>query len=199
MQPKLVLSKKEFQALKEQEFFVLKRSITEKLLRELNALKMAVKSSQEFSEIQFPEGTDSDSGKISKGENYLGLPYLVLDFPRLFSKEKMLAFRTMIWWGQFVSFTLLRSVSGGNEASGLVKKIKSLRSENVWFCINDSPWHHHFEDDNYVKLESLSENSIRALIIKTGFIKVSSKMPIHQIGKLREHGVESFRLFAKLL
>src|SRR6476620_3961243 len=47
--------------------------------------------------------------KISKGENYNGLPYLVLDHPRYFDKEDMYAIRTMFWWGNFFSTTLLLS------------------------------------------------------------------------------------------
>lgn len=38
------------------------------------------------------------SPKISKGENYLGLPYLVLDYPRNFASDNTFAIRTMFWW-----------------------------------------------------------------------------------------------------
>ena len=37
------------------------------------------------------------SPKIAKGENYLGLPYVILDYPRIFGKEDVFAFRTMFW------------------------------------------------------------------------------------------------------
>ncbi|RYG23967.1 MAG: hypothetical protein EOO01_43830, partial [Chitinophagaceae bacterium] len=45
------------------------------------------------------------SPKIAKGENYKGLPYVMLDYPRHFGKEDIFAFRTMFWWGNFLSFT----------------------------------------------------------------------------------------------
>jgi len=51
------------------------------------------------------------SPKISRGENYLGLPYLVLDYPRLFRPDAVLAIRTFFWWGHFFSSTL--QLSGG--------------------------------------------------------------------------------------
>ena len=44
--------------------------------------------------------------KISRGENYLGLPYLVLDYPRQFDSINIFAIRTMFWWGHFFSSTL---------------------------------------------------------------------------------------------
>jgi hypothetical protein len=44
--------------------------------------------------------------KISKGENYKGLPYVMLDYPRVFGKEDVMAVRTMFWWGHAFSVTL---------------------------------------------------------------------------------------------
>ena len=48
----------------------------------------------------------NSSPKISKGENYKGLPWLVLDYPRYFNKEDIFAIRTLFWWGNFFSITL---------------------------------------------------------------------------------------------
>ena len=45
------------------------------------------------------------SAKISKGEN-MGLPWVMLDYPRLFGQEDVLAIRTMFWWGHCFSVTL---------------------------------------------------------------------------------------------
>ena len=48
------------------------------------------------------------SPKISRGENYKGLPWLVLDNPRYFQHNNIFAIRTMFWWGNFFSITLHR-------------------------------------------------------------------------------------------
>src|SRR5687767_11488510 len=53
--------------------------------------------------------------KISKGENYEGLPYLILDYPRFFKPDNIFAVRTMFWWGNFFSTTL--HLSGLQKAS----------------------------------------------------------------------------------
>src|SRR5882762_9510184 len=44
--------------------------------------------------------------KISRGENYKGLPWVVLDYPRAFGREDVLAIRTLFWWGHYFSVTL---------------------------------------------------------------------------------------------
>jgi len=44
--------------------------------------------------------------RISKGENYKGLPWVVLDYPRCFGRDDVLAVRTLFWWGHYFSVTL---------------------------------------------------------------------------------------------
>ncbi|HVE61539.1 MAG TPA: hypothetical protein VNA26_06955, partial [Chitinophagaceae bacterium] len=39
--------------------------------------------------------------KISRGENYEGLPYLILDYPRLFDVSHIFTIRSMFWCGNF--------------------------------------------------------------------------------------------------
>lgn len=40
--------------------------------------------------------------KISKGEAYGGLPWLMLDYPRYFKPEGHFAIRIFCWWGNFI-------------------------------------------------------------------------------------------------
>ena len=55
--------------------------------------------------FNLPEEVLIQSPKISRGENYNGLPYVMLDYPRCFGKEDVFAMRTMFWWGNFFSIT----------------------------------------------------------------------------------------------
>jgi len=65
------------------------------------------------------------SPKISRGENYKGLPWLVLDNPSYFQHNNIFAVRTMFWWGNFFSITLHLS---GNNKDDLLKKIFAVNS-----------------------------------------------------------------------
>src|ERR1700722_6862028 len=51
--------------------------------------------------VELPQEIKTTAPKISKGENYQGLPYVVLDYPRLFGKENTFAIRTLFWWGNY--------------------------------------------------------------------------------------------------
>jgi hypothetical protein len=196
---KLILSAVERQVLGNKEFFYAKSAVTSKLMEALGELKASIVGSEALSSLPFPAGTDVVTGKISKGENYLGLPYLILDFPRLFSPGELVAFRTMIWWGNFFSFTFLRSVRTEDEIKKVMTGLRSLRNRVVWICISDSPWHHHFAADNYRKLDQLRSEDIEDAIRTAGFLKVAKKYPLSRLGRMSELGLEGFRLFSRLL
>lgn len=80
--------------------------------------------------------------KISRGEHYGGLPYRVLDFPRYFEQENVLAWRTVFWWGQFFSITVhLKGIYHLQFAPGL---LESLHQASSSFCVSLSgdEWDH---------------------------------------------------------
>lgn len=45
----------------------------------------------------------SSSFKVTKGENYLDMPYVVLDVPQLKQQEISDKLRIMFWWGHYIS------------------------------------------------------------------------------------------------
>lgn len=118
--------------------------------------------------------------KISKGENYLGLPYVMLDYPRCFEQDNIFAIRTMFWWGNFFSLTLL--VSGSFKKIFEQQIIKNLKNWNVetYLCISESPWHHHFEIDNYLPTNMMNSEALKARIDKQDFLKLALRLPLHQ-------------------
>ena len=92
----------------------------------------------------------TSSPKISKGENYKGLPWLVLDYPRSFNKEDVFAIRTLFWWGNFFSVTL--HLSGKYKVQyekKIIDSFESLKAADFSVCINEDQWQHHFEASNY--------------------------------------------------
>lgn len=113
-------------------------------------------------------------GKISRGENYLGLPYLILDYPRR-SDEGLFFIRTMFWWGRSFSSTL--HLSGSYKLNYLDKIQNSyglLRDFSIG--IHENPWIHHFEKDNYRLLAGLSEKEFRDACASGDHLKLG--MPV---------------------
>jgi hypothetical protein len=118
--------------------------------------------------------------KISKGENYLGLPYVMFDYPALFTKEKVFALRTMFWWGNFFSVTLhLSGLYKGMYAETLMDNLYVMEAD-VYLCVLDNEWQHHFESDNYLPLRDLERNQAIEMSRQKRFIKIAIKYDINR-------------------
>jgi len=128
-----------------------------------------------------PSEVRTTSAKISKGENYKGLPYLVLDQPRYFNREDVFAVRTLFWWGHFFSTTLhLAGHYKNRYAATLAGAYESLAKNNFYLCINADPWEHHFDTDNYISLQEITAKRFEEVIRSHSFIKLSGKISLDQ-------------------
>src|SRR5438552_3801445 len=96
---KLQLSETETELIKNTEWILSKHVITRKVYSLFGEISELLKTEAEPYNYIFPDNIKYQSGKISKGENYRLLPYVILDYPSFFWKEKIFAVRTMFWWG----------------------------------------------------------------------------------------------------
>lgn len=133
---------------------------------------------------QFPAEALERSPKISKGENYKGLPYLVLDYPRVFDKKNILAIRTLFWWGNFFSITL--HLSGRYKKQyekNILASFTGLKKAGFSVCVNKDEWEHHFEENNYLLLHQYRNADFKKIIIKNSFLKLAKKIPLQNWNK----------------
>ena len=88
------------------EWILAKHSIIKKVYGMFGDLNELINAEPESFNYLFPEKNKNQNGKISKGENYRHLPYVILDYPAFFDKENIFTVRTIFWWGNFFSVTL---------------------------------------------------------------------------------------------
>ena len=171
---KIQLSKREMELVNNTEWIFTKQLILKKVYQILGNLhhdfKKVVMKEKEF----LPAIWQKPGGKISKGENYKGLPYAILDYPASFSKENIFAVRTMFWWGNFFSVSLHLSGKWLEKMSNFNEGILFLREKKFWISVHDDQWEHHFEEDNFVEISELSEDEIAKLRSKF-FLKIAKK------------------------
>ena len=96
---KLTLSSEEQLLVNNSNWILTKRTIIEKAVLLLSELQGKMKSVTLNYESLLPLAIISSEPKISKGESYRLLPYVLLDYPKYFDKENIFALRTMFWWG----------------------------------------------------------------------------------------------------
>lgn len=120
--------------------------------------------------------------KISKGENYKLLPYAMLDYPRHFGKDDTLAVRVFFWWGNFFSVSLqLSGQCKENTVSKLKEQFEWLGQEGYFICVGESPWEHHFEENNFIAVNKCSRKEFES-ILRRPFIKIAKKIPLQEWG-----------------
>lgn len=194
---KIRLSAREMELVVNAEWILTKNSVLEKVKTLLEDLQD--KMPAHFRTIMHRQ-TIQVPPKISKGENYKGLPYLILDYPRLFEKENTLAIRTMFWWGNFFSITLQLGGGYKKELEERGSSAYSLLAGNSFFCcINEDEWEHHFDNTNYISLKEMSEEQFKMIIGEKSFIKIAKKILLHQWNDAGDILLDDFKLLTEII
>ncbi len=176
--PKLTLSAEELQLVTNTQWILTKRVIIDKVNLLFGNLSVVFKNHVTTNDFFLQPAIVQSTPKIAKGENYLQLPYVLLDYPRCFNKENIFTIRTMFWWGNFFSITLHLSGRYKDTFETAVKKnIQTSAEHDFFICINEDEWQHHFKEDNYMPVNKLTFDEINT-ITQRHFIKVAIKFPL---------------------
>ncbi len=176
---KIRLSPKEAELVSNADWILTKNGILQKAKFLLEDLQSSQLDFLQSHIKKLPAEVTNIPPKISKGENYKGLPYLVLDHPRYFEGQNHLAIRSMFWWGNFFSITL--------QLSGMYKKIYEskietafpyLKKEKFSVCISTGQWEHHFETNNYLPLKDMNADTFKKHSDSKDFIKLAKMYPL---------------------
>lgn len=197
---KITLSAKEMQLANNASVILTKNSIIHKTKMLLEVLQDEMLKCLDEKKEFFPKEIMQFTPKISKGENYKGLPYLILDYPRHFNKENIFAIRTLFWWGNFFSCTL--HISGKYKNAYREKIISSyplLKKEKYFICIDKNEWEHHFEQGNFTPLNKISSSLFEKTIKTNSFIKLSKKIPVTEWKKATSILFTCFQFYIEML
>jgi len=190
---KITISEHELVCLQDTDFLLIKRAISEKV--QVLFMKLATRLADEPHATALPPIRT----KVSKGDNYRGLPYWVLDYPASFSQENIFAYRTVCRWGHEFSFTLhLAGASLDEHKNALLRNFTKLSAhEGLYLCINSTMWEHHFEPDNYRLFNEVmaDEDAWAIFLTQHGFIKLAFKMPLESWDGLRYGGFGGMLVF----
>ena len=156
-------------------FILTKNRILQKMMHLMGELKQAYDPL--LTEISLPEGTAS--AKISRGENYKGFPWMMLDHPRYFSGKETMAIRSFFWWGHYFSISLQLSGQPKEKATPrILENFKELRKANYYLCVHKNPWQHDLGKPYYRSLKKMTEEEFHELITTKEFIKLSARMEL---------------------
>ena len=173
---KVSLSKDEYDLVNNAQILLTKNEIIGKVYSMFGKL-----SEQYVEEVKnnLPPDVIQKSPKISRGENYEGLPYVMLDYPRHFLQEDTFAIRTFFWWGNFFSSTILvKGIYKEQFAEGFINSHSFLAQNNFYICIADDEWDFRFDENNFKPVNKFSSEDWEQLIKQNSFIKLSAKIDL---------------------
>jgi hypothetical protein len=176
---KIHLSEAELDLVLNAGIILTKNAIIKKAIALLEQVQERILQEKETS--LSPGPAFSVSPKISKGENYLGLPYAVLDYPRIAHGEDLCFIRTMFWWGNFFSSTLqLSGIYKEKNINRLTSSYPLLSANHYFIGINADPWHHHFEATNFSSIASMTPKEFGLALQQQPHIKIAAKWPLKE-------------------
>lgn len=131
--------------------------------------------------------------KLSKGEQYLGLPYRVMDYPRCFGPVDTFAIRTLFWWGHYFTVNLQLAGQWKKETmSSLIAAFTEMQEGNVWICTGTDPWQHQLSADAYRPAKAMNREEWEKIILEQAFIKLSTRQELMDWEQLGERLLTDF-------
>lgn len=145
--------------------------------------------------VQIREGIFAQPGRITRGQNYHGFPYRVLDHPAYFESGGFILFRTILIWGHHVSFHL---IAHGEWKNILQQRLASLPDAlKPWlFSMDNNPWEWFPAESGAIAFNALTDRQLSDRLQAADFIKFSRYHPIENGLNLVDSGHQYWRLWA---
>jgi len=186
--------------MKDAEMLLLKRQCIEKIIQKFSAIEATLnRTTKGFGDSGLPQGTILKAGKISRGENYKGLPYVVLDYPRLLTRTDVLNIRLLFWWGHYftMSLHLAGDVWKGNR-NRLMGALSDHEFGGHYVQYEGSAWENDLSSPFFIESSKLENDNFDALL-KSSFIKIVNPLVIDKVEDLESFSLTTFEKFTSLL
>jgi len=183
---KVTLSPKERELVNNTDWILTKNAVIQKVYDLFGGLSDSYLAALQNHVSVTPEEVGARSPKISKGEQYEGLPWVMLDYPRQFTANDSFGIRSFFWWGNFCSITVQLSGKFQQKYAVAIQHyfqthgIDSPKCRNWFIGIAEDPWKHHFEKDNY---EPITESMVNAMP-GLPYIKLAKKISLQEWDQL---------------
>jgi len=133
------------------------------------------------------------SGKISRGEQYKGLPYLVLDAPFLIKGKEFLICRTLFWWGNYITFNIL--IKGSYFKSNTLDLMDKLKmNQGILFLKGTDLWDNDLSSSGYEEVNDSNISEIANQFNDFGFLRLSKKLGFEDLGLLEEKAIAFYQM-----
>ncbi|HOS49302.1 MAG TPA: hypothetical protein PLG57_11725 [Bacteroidia bacterium] len=148
----------------------------------------------------FPEDSPllKSAAKTTRGNNFLGYPWTIIDFPRKFESEGFMALRILCLRGHCFSITLHLS---GETFKYYADRILSRKDEipsNYFISTNADEWMHIIDEKNYRNMNN-PDIDFEKELETTSYLKIAHKIPFEEAESLPQQAAETARILFEIL
>jgi hypothetical protein len=176
---KFSLSEDQLELIRNKQFLLEKRIVTQKIADFMGELDRVIRHELQKSSALPLCWEPGKPGKISRGDNLSGLPFLVLDQPAYFSPEGHCALRTLFWWGHYFLISYLVS---GTYLERLDSLAFDLLPDQVMVYTGTDPW----ENDREQFTKLVDTDALFQAAKNRGFLKLAVFFPLEKHDQLAE-------------
>lgn len=178
------LSAEEITLLQDAGILPLKRRICDKMESWLSDLGTALETLVDNKNEGIFTEVWASSPRITRGDNYRGQAYRVLDYPRFIQGEDLFLFRTVLLWGHPIGVHLIlagkfKDICQGKWGGNLPRLF-----EGSFLSVQETPWIWESDAPGLVSMEDLTEEGCLQLLVERSFLKVSHFMPLEDYADL---------------
>ena len=119
--------------------------------------------------------------KVTRGENYIDMPYIVLDVPQLSQENLTGTLRIMFWWGHYISLQYFTRV----DADYLIK-LNTLKHKPYLLSIAENLFNNKLDDDEFMPINNLKLDDATLPCIG----KVCYKIDLSELGNIEPHIIQ---------
>jgi hypothetical protein len=196
---KIGLSEEELILVKDPQVILTKNAVIDKVYQLFGKLSVELQQRIQPMAKELDDVMDIPP-KISRGESYLELPYVILDYPRYFRPYDIFAIRTMFWWGNFFSMTLhLKGNFREHYHQRIIEKFREISELNFFAGIGTDEWEHHFGENNYISVQMIEADEWQTLYNARDFTKIALKFPVSDFNEMEKILPDAFDKIIRIL
>jgi len=191
-----MLSDKQKQYISDPESFLLKNEVDDQINKLLYRFQQTLSGLIDQNAYNFPDKIGKTTFKVSKGNNHKGFPFQVIDFPASLGQEHAFSFRSVIWYANFFSFSLILK---GTPKETYTQQLVQLVDKDfilLWF---DNIWESDIATEHSMEITKNQLSELTKIYQEKEAIKIIKSYNLNQIEEFERLGTECFKeLFRKV-
>lgn len=188
-----MLSHTELEMVTNAELILTKNRIIQKVMELFGQVSAAAQDTLSVGLLKDLPDVQAIGPKISKGEQYQELPWVMLDYPRLFSNQHVLAIRCFFWWGNYVSLVL--HLKGDYLDKHQVRLAANPWGEAMLFDAGQDEWNNDLAHADFQPIQQVPASVWK----ERSYVRIATKIPLREWDRIESFLMNQYQYFNQVL